>query len=336
MKDRNLNLYLALTGATIMSSTPVLGQITVSNATQNYAGSLAQDVQGYLAGLPAGDEEQALQALFPGIQVNDFFQYAKADDEAFLTEADDSDLRVGGASFKRVQYKGTTVTASTSQKGLTMRVDHKQLPKIGGVIVPGWENRFSAALRNRLMRVDRVRGIAALDTASTSGGTKVWSSAGNPDGDLRAMVQATRIANGQMPTHCLVSNAANQVRCDSYEAAARVNHAMANHADYSMAELAAYLGVGKVALEAGIKQTVKAGTKVDVAGLVCYSYTSNDSPLMDDPSNIRRAWSPVKGGGEWAVAIQEQAVFTDITVWHESLFFTPFTAGIRKIVVSAT
>ncbi len=332
MKDTHLNLFLALTGATIMSETPVLGHITVSNATQNYAGSLAQDVQGYLAGLPAGDEQKALDALFPGIQTNDFFQFAKADDEAFLTEADGSDIRLQGASFKRVQYKGTTVTAATQQKGLTMRVDHKTLPKIGGVIVPGWENRFAAALKNRLLRVDRARGILVLDAASTTGGSKTWDGTTNPDGDLRAMVQLTRVSNGQMPTHCILGNAAQQKRCDSYEAAARVNHSMQNHASYSMEELAAYLNVGKVVLEAGIKQTLKGATKTDVMGLLAYSYTSNDSPLMDDPSNIRRAWSPVKGGGEYAVAIQEMSVYTDITVWHESLFFTPYTAGIRKIV----
>jgi hypothetical protein len=329
---KHLLHYLALTGATAISTVPVLGQITVANSAQNYAGSLAQDVQGYLAGLPAGDEQVALDALFPGIQVNDFFQFAKADDEGFLTEADDSDIRGIGASFKRVQYRGTLVTASTIQKGLTMRVDHKTLPKVGGVIVPGWENRFADALRNRLTRVDRVRGLSVLDGAATSGGNKTFSGATNPDGYLRAMVQLTRVANGSMPTHCVLGNAAQQLRCDAYEDATRVNHAMANHADYSMAELAAYLGVGKVVLEDGIKQTAKAATKADVLGLAAYSYTSNDSPLMDDPSNIRRAWSPVLGGGEWGVAIQEAAVYTDITVWHESLFFTPFTAGIRKIV----
>lgn len=330
----NLAIISALTGVTSLSLAPVMGQITVANSAQNYAGSLAQDVAGYLAGLPSGDEQMALDALFPGIQTNDFFQYAKADDEAFLAEADDSDIRAIGAAFKRVQYRGTTVTASTLQKGLTMRVDHKTLPKINGAVIPGWENRYAEALKNRLLRVDRIRGIAALDTAATSGGNKTFDGTTNPDGFLRAMIQLTRTANGQMPTHCIIGNAGQQLRIDAYEAAARANHAMSNHGAYTMEELARYLGVGKVVLDDGIKQTVKGGAKADVLGSVAYSYTSNDSPLMDDPSNIRRAWSPVEGGGEWAVAIQEAAVYTDITVWHESLFFTPFTAGIRKIVIA--
>lgn len=331
---KHLSQFLLLTGATSFGLTPELGQITVANAAQNYAGSLAQDVQGYLAGLPAGDEQIAIDALFPGLQTNDFFQFAKADDEAFLTEADDSDIRGIGASFKRVQYKGTVVTAATIQKGLTMRVDHKTLPKVNSVIVAGWENRYADSLRNRLARVDRVRGLAVLDAAATSGGNKTWSSATSPDGDLRAMAQLSRVANGAMPSHLVLGNTAQQLRMDAYESPARVNHAMANHAEYSMPELAAYLNVGKVVLEDGLKQTAKGAAKTDVLGLLAYSYMANDSVLVGDPSNIRRAWSPVTGGGEWAVAIQESAVYTDITVWHESLFFAAFTAGIRKIVVA--
>jgi len=333
MKDKHLNIFLALTGASIMGDSPALGQITVSNSAQNYAGSLAQDVQGYLAGLPSSDEQARLDALFPGLQVNDFFQFGKADDEAYLTDADDSDIRNAGASFKRVQYKGTVVTESTRQKGLTMRVDHKTLPKVNGVAVPGWENRYAAALRNRLIRADKVRGLTVLDAAATDVAI-TFSATTNPDGLLRAMVQLSRLANGQMPTHCVIGNASWQGRIDAYEAATRANNGVANHADYSEEELARYLMVGKVIVEDGIKQTGKAAAKVNTLGLLNYSYAANDSPIIDDPSNIKRAWSPVTGGGEWAVAIQESAVYTDITVWHESVFFTQFTAGIRKTTVT--
>lgn len=330
---KHLGHFLALTGATLVSDTPVLGQITVANSAQNYAGSLAQDVQGYLAGLPSSDESAMLEALFPGMQTNDFFQFAKADDEAYLAEADNSDIRAAGASFKRVQYKGTTVTDATVQKGLTMRVDHKTLPKVNGVVVPGWENRYAAALKNRLIRVDIVRGLAVVDAAATNVAV-TFSAATNPDGLLRAMIQAGRLATGMVQTHCVIGNASWQGRIDAYEAAARANTGVANHSDYSPEDLARYLGVKKVIIADGIKQTVKAGTKADVLALVNYSYNAEESPLMDDPSNIKRAWSPVTGGGEWAVSIQESAVYTDITVWHESKIFAPITTGIRKTTVT--
>lgn len=332
---KHLDKLLLLTGATIAGANPELGQISVANAAQNYAGSLAQDVAGYLAGLPSTDEETLFNTLFPGLQTNDFFQFAKADDEAFLTEADDSDIRAIGASFKRVEYRGTTVTERTRQKGLTWRVDHKTLPKVNGQIMAGWENRYAAALKNRLVRADKVRGLALLDASATNE-NKVWSASTNPDGDMRGMVSATRTAMGQMPTHVVMGYMAQQLRQDAYEAAARANHNMANHAEYTMDRLAAYLGTKKVILEDGIKQTAKGATKADTTGLVVYSYHATDSPIMDDPSNLKRAWSPVDGGGEWAVAIQENTVYTDITVWHESLIFVPILAGIRKLTVSAS
>ncbi|MEI6655348.1 MAG: hypothetical protein WCP45_11310 [Verrucomicrobiota bacterium] len=55
MKPNYSNIILALTGATSLSGMPELGCITVANSTQNYAGSLAQDVQGLLAGMPTTD-----------------------------------------------------------------------------------------------------------------------------------------------------------------------------------------------------------------------------------------------------------------------------------------
>ena len=331
---KHLAHFLALTGATLISDTPVLGQITVSNSAQNYAGSLAQDVQGYLAGLPSSDEMSLLDALFPGVQTNRFFQFAKSDDEAYLTEADDSDVRAAGASFKRVQYRGTTVTAATVQKGLTMRVDHQTLPTVNSVVVLGWENRYAAALRNRLVRADKVRGLLVVDNAAVNLAV-TYSATTNPDGLLRAMCQATRSATGMLPTHCVIGNASWQARVDAYEAATRVATGISNHSDYDEVALARYLRCGQVIIDEGLKQTAKGATKADTLGLANYSYSANGSPILDDPSNVKRAWSPVTGGGEWAVAIQEHSVFTDITVWHESLIFVPITSGIRKTTVTA-
>jgi hypothetical protein len=331
---KHLATYLGLTGATVLGDSPVMGQITAINSSQNFAGSLAQDVTNYLAGIPSSDEQNRLDALFPAIQTNDFFQFAKADDEAYLTEADDSDIRAIGTTFKRVQYKGTTVTDATQQKGLTWRVDHKTLPKVGNEIVAGWENRYADALRKRLIRADIVRGLALLDAAATNVAI-TYSAATNPDGLLRAMVQLSRTALGETGwLQVLIGNAAWQGRIDAYEAAARANTGVANHADYTPEQLARYLMVKSVLIEDGVKQTAKGAAKTDRLGLVNYSYAVTDSPMIDDPSNIKRAWSAVKGGGEWAVAIKEEEVFTDITVWHESKIFVPITTGIRKTTVT--
>ena len=326
---------LALTGANHLSENPVAGHITAMNSSQNFAGSLAQDVAGYLAGLPSTDEEALLDLLCPSIEVNDFFQYAKSDDEFFLTEADGSDVRAIGATFKRVEYRGTTVTDATAQKGLTMRVDHKTLPKIGNKIRSGWEERYAAALKNRLIRAEIIRFLSLLDAAATNV-AKVWNGTTNPDGDLRGIVQLTRTATGMKPTHLLQGSAAQQLRQDAYEDDARANHAMAKHADYTMEELARYCGAGQVIVEDGVTQVKKGAAKTDRLGLAVYSYSAEPGTILEDPSNFKRCWSPTEySGGKWAVAIKKDVVFTDITVFHESKIIAPITVGIRKLTVSA-
>ncbi len=333
MKDNHLLFFLAATGASVVSETPMLGQITVANSAMNYAGSFAETVTGYLAGLPADDETASLEAICPSIRTNDFFRFPKADDEAYLTEVDGSDLRNRGASFKRVQYKGTQVTDETQQKGLTMRVDHKDLAKDGGTIIPGWENLYALELRKRLVRADKYRFFALLSAAANNVAI-TYSAATNPDGLLRAQVARTRTATGRRPSHLLIGNTSWEGRIDAYEAAARVNPGSANHADYDPARLANYLRVMNVLIEEGMVQTVKGGAKADQLGLVNYSYSASSSKIIGDPSNCFRAWSPVKGGGEWASSVQEHDVYTDITVWHESKLVIPQTTGIEKTTVT--
>lgn len=334
MKDKHLIHFLLATGATIASETPVAGQITVANTALNYGGSFTQTITGYLAGLPSDDETMSLDELCPPIPTNDFFRFMKADDEAYLTETDDSDIRARGASFKRVQYKGTQVVDETSQKGLTMRVDHKDLAKNeAGTIIPGWENMYAEELRKRLVRADKYRFFSVLDAASTNVAV-TFSAATNPDGLLRAMVQLTRTATGRLPSHVVIGNASWQGRIDAYEAAARVNVGAVNHAEYDELMLARYLRAEKVIIEEGMKQIVKGGAKTDDLGLINYSYSAATSKIINDPSNCFRAWSAVKGGGEWAVSIKEQDVYTDITVWHESKIVIPQTTGVRKTTVT--
>ncbi len=334
---RHLPLFLTLSGATSASLSPIVGGITVANASSlNYAGALASDVQGYIAGLPATDEEKLLDLLAPPIEANDMFQFAKADDEFFLTEADDSDIRAIGASFKKIQNRGSVVTDSTQQKGLTMVVDHKQLPKVNGKITAGWENAYAESLKQRLIRSEIIRTISLLDAGAATA-AKVWGATANPDGDIREMVQATRIGTGQSGLATVVmGNAAQQLRQDSYEAAARANHAMANHANYSMEELARYAGSKKIIVEDGIRQVKKGATKIDRTGLAVYSYIAEAGVTLMDPSNIKRVWSQTPFNGRWAVIIKPGAVSTEITVFHESKIIAPIISGIIKRTVSAS
>lgn len=197
------------------------------------------------------------------------------------------------------------------------------------------ENNFAAALKNRLIRAELIRFMTLLDAAAVNRAV-TWDADSNPDGDIRGMAKSTRTESGMGATHLLLGDAAQQARQDAYEAAGRANHAMANHADYTMEELARYASIRKAIIDNGIHQLKKGAAKVDRLGLAAYTYNADPGMIMDDPSNFKRAWNPTQySGSKWAVAIKEGTVTTEITVFHESKIIVPIVAGINKLTVSA-
>jgi hypothetical protein len=335
MKDRHALIYFALTGATSLAATPGLGDIIAVNAASAFAASLAQDVTGYLAALPSTDESAMLDLIAPPVQGADFFQFAKADDLAYLTEADDSDIRAVGANFKRVQASGTIVTDATVQKGLMQRVDHRTLARVNGTIVSGWENRTAASLKNRLVRAEKLRALSVVDAAANNTAVN-WTTSPetkNPDGDIRKAADRTGLKTGMNPTHLMIGRTAQQTRQDAYEAPARTND-MANHASYTMEQLANYAQAGTAFVESGFQMAKKGATKAATLGNVVYTYSARKDVAIEDPSNVKRVWSPTMSGGMWMVFIQESAAWTDITVFHQSKIIVPISTGIEKLTIS--
>lgn len=333
--NNHLLFYCGMTGASALGATPAnMGDIVAVNAASAFAASLAQEISGYLAGLPSSDESAALDMIAPPVMVADFFQFAKADDLAYLTEADDSDIRGLGANFKRIQNSGSLVTDSTFQKGLTQRVDHRTLPRVNGVIVPGWENLTAASLKNRLIRADKVRTLSVLDAAANNTAVN-WTTTpatANPDGDIRKAAERSRIACGMPTTNLMLGSTGQQTRQDAYEAGARTNQG--NHGDYTPQQIASYAQIGSGMIETGIKMSKKGATKVVTLGNVAYTYNTRKDHTIMDPSNIMRCWSPTMSGGQWMVFIQESAAWTDITVFQQSKTIIPISAGIEKLTIS--
>lgn len=335
MKSNHLLFFSAMTGATAFGYSPGnMGDIVSVNAASAFAASLAQEITGYLAGLPSTDESAILDLIAPPVMTADFFQFAKADDLAYLTEADDSDIRGLGANFKRIQNSGTLIYDGTLQKGLTQRVDHRTLPRVNGTIVPGWENLTAASLKNRLIRADKVRTLAVVDAAANNTAVN-WTTTpatANPDGDIRKAAERSRIATGSSATHLMVGSTAQQTRQDAYEAGARTNQG--NHGDYTPQQIANYAQVGTGFIETGIKQAKKGATKVVTLGNVVYTYNARKDHTIMDPSNVMRCWSPTMSGGQWMVFVQESPAWTDITVFQQSKTIIPISVGIEKLTIS--
>jgi pyridoxal/pyridoxine/pyridoxamine kinase len=54
-----------------------------------------------------------------------------------------------------------------------------------------------------------------------------------------------------------------------------------------------------------------------------------------DASNVKRFWSPVMGGGEWAVYVDETAAeIIKLTVHHKNKIVSPNMLGVRTLTIS--
>lgn len=325
----------AFTGASF--APPSVGLITVANASQFDYGSLSAELTGYQAGLPSPDLEMMLEALVPAVDGGRRFEFRKSNDEDFITETDDSDIRAEGADFKKVEYRGDVELGAVKNKGLTYVQDHDKLARTpGGAIIPGWENQIATRLRKRLVRAEILRVLAALRTAAGGASAKTWNAASNPDADLRAMVQARLTATGLKNTHVLIGEAAWQIRQDAYEASTRANHNMSNHATWSPEQLASYLGVRTVLKSEDTYQAKKGGTKAQLVVSEALTYMAEPGLGLDDPSSIKRVTSPTDAGTRFGVYVETKVKFTTITVEHYSTLIVPWASTVAHITAAAS
>ena len=67
-----------------------------------------------------------------------------------------------------------------------------------------------------------------------------------------------------------------------------------------------------------------------------FVFTGNTMPSTMDASNVKRFWSPVVGGGEWAVFVDRthSAELTKVTVYHRSAIISPNTVGVQSLTIS--
>jgi hypothetical protein len=267
--------------------------------------------------------DQLIEDLFPSVQVGRRFEFKSAvNAEAFLSEADD--IRAIGSTFKRVEYKGSSVNEKTINKGLTIRVDHDD--EIGD----GWREFYVQMLMQRLLRNDLRRGVTLVDAASTNA-AKVWSAATNPDGHIREALKAGADASGIRPNIVVFGEAAADLRMDAYETA---NTPYAGRAaSMTEVELARKLMVDLVRTVKARYQS-SASAKTSVIASVMYAYLALKGVTKDDPTNVKRFTTPARGG-RFGVYVQEHEKFTDISVEHYSNIVITSTLGIRKLTVAA-
>lgn len=288
-----------------------------------------QPLVDYVAGHSDAQGTRAtLEKLFPKVEVARRFEYKKQpNSEAFLSESDD--IRAIGADFKRIEIKGESQTEKTHNKGLMIRLDKDNYP-IGSA---GLNERIAAKLADRLLLNDLRRGISALLAIDGTGTAKTWNTSANPDGDVATLIASAGDDSGLDPNTIVYGRGAWLKRYSGLLAQATAG-AFAG-AMMTPDALAAVLGVDNVVVVNHRYATKKtATTKTAVLNNYVIATYLEPSPMLDDPSSVKRFVSPTDQGGDLAVHVIETAKFVDIIVEHYSNIIATVSEGTLRYNIS--
>lgn len=307
------------------------GVVHLANEAMFDASHYSEPLTQYTVGWkdPA-DLDGLLDFIAPGVSVPRKFEYKVGEnDEPFFSDLEDE--RAIGAEFKRVEYSRSTDTAKTFNRGLTVRLDKDD-------IMEGDEEKVVGNLLRFLKRNSIRRGITVIDGAATNANS-TWNIDGtavDPDTILDDTLELGADASGIRPNRMLFSNGSWSVRRKSYRA--QNNAGGYSSAGMSMGELAEYLMLDGIRRTTERYVTQKAGTKTKfVAGNIVYAFYALNGVMKDDPSNIKRFWSPCDSGGQYAVYRQEVgSKFIDITVECYETIKATHALGIRKVTVATS
>ncbi|MDR1436337.1 MAG: hypothetical protein LBI39_03995 [Puniceicoccales bacterium] len=299
------------------------GIVCAANESRFSAANYSEPLTAFTVGWrDREDIEGMLNFVAPAIHVGKRFEFKRGENvEAFLSE--DDDVRAIGASFKRVEFSGSSVMGKTLNKGLTVRVDHDD------VVGDDWQERYVQVLLKRLYRNELRRAIAALGAVGEAA-ELIWGDDSNPDGDLRLALSAATDESGVRPNRILFGEGAWDVRANSYDgqnvAAAQRSAAMGPE------ELARKLFVDSIRVF-GARYQSTASAKSKIVGNDIYAFSAQDGIVKDEPANIKRFVTPVDGNN-FRVYGEEHSKYTDITVEHYSNIMVTSSAGIVHAVVA--
>lgn len=305
------------------------GEIYIANDSRFVESNFSEPLTTYATGYRDPNNIEAdLEFIAPSVQTPRRFEFAAATNaEEFLTETDD--VRAIGSDFKRVEFTSSKVDSKTLNKGLTIRVD---LDNVEGM--PNWRQMYTGRLVRRLHRNELRRAVGLLSAAATNV-NKTWNTdAGkDPDQDVLDTIITATTASGIPLNRAAYGFQAWNRRLLSH----RAQQTAGGFASSSLteAQVAAYLGLpgGVQVLRERYQST--ASLKAGVLESLVLLYMAEAAQTPEDPSNIKRFWSPCEGGQRMRVYEQRiNSKMIDITVEHYSNIIVTSTLGIYKVTVS--
>lgn len=297
---------------------------TAANENRFSAGNYSEALTAFTVGWKSPDNlGEMLDFIAPPVPVGRRFEFKSSDNaQAFYSESDD--VRSVGSEFKRVRYDGSSVNEKTLNKGLTIRVDHDEIAD------DDWQERYVQMLLQRLLRNELRRAISALETIATLSAEVDWKSNANPDADIRAMLLEAGDDSGVRPNRLLLGESAWDMRMTCLE---KQNSAVAfKGSAMAQEELAQkFLLDGCKVMSA--RYQISPTAKSQIAGRNVYAFFAQNSVSKDEPSNLKRFYTPMEEGSPFRVYCDETAKYTDITVEHYSSIVATSSLGVRKISV---
>ena len=302
-----------------------MSEIISANENRFSAGNYSEALTAFTVGwVDPENTAKILDFIAPPIPVGRRFEFKKSDNaQAFYSESDD--VRAIGAEFKRVSYAGESVNEKTINKGLTIRVDHDE------VSGDDWQERYVQMLMQRLLRNELRRAVKALETiAASDNSAKSWNAGANPDADIRNMLMLAADQSGVRPNRLLFGESAWDLRMTSLESQ---NSAVAfKGAAMEKDELAGKFMLDGCEVLSSRYQSAPA-TKSKILADAVFAFFAQNTISKDEPSNLKRFYTPTEEGGAFRVYCDEHAKYTDITVEHYSSIVATSALGVRKLTV---
>lgn len=299
------------------------GVVLAANEQSTFAQShFSEALTGYIAGYP---EDTGLQELLdfisPPVQVGRRFEYRKSTKSRGLAESDD--VRALDGQFKEVTSYGALENSRTLNKGLTFVVDRDRFPA-----TEVFEQAVIAWLRGMLYRQEILRGLALL-AASATVHNVAWTTASNPDSDLALSIAGGADVDG-LEKNVGVVGATMLLKRKLIYLGKADNSAIVARSALSIGDLAEFLELEELRK---ISARQKSGaTYPPIYRNSAIFFNALQSPMIDDPSHIKRAWSPVEGGGMWRVYREERGPkLLALSLEHYSQHIAPFTSGVVMV-----
>lgn len=290
----------------------------------------------YATGWTDAENNEALtDFIAPRVPVGRRFEFKSAVNvEAFLSELNDE--RAIGSDFKTIEYKGTTTSAKTNNRGLKYRLD---LDEEGGG--PMTEELIVSRILQRLKRNEYRRALATLLNASAGSNTNVtwtYNSGTNatpqPDEDIRALIQTTQVTSGVFPNRLLIDLKSWNIRKKSYAQQALAAGAIYGYGR-TVDDVVADQSIDGMMVSKSLYQSSEWVTpaKSYILPQNCVAFFAQDNVSRDDPTNLKRFVTPVADGDYRVYRQPHGAKFVDITVECYSLTVQTSNIGIGQLTI---